>query len=150
MFAWKHSIESESGHIQMSINLDLLEILSRYGEKNSPEYLLYLNDDTVQITNVTITNSTVPINEPTIRGGVYFSDKSAYKMRGVIKDLLAAPLLTDKMLGPNTEFAEIKISTQIKVDGATMNLEIFTNLTNTVQTLDSIELNMVIVRIESV
>jgi len=134
----------------MSLNLDLLEILIEFNEKNSPEYLLYLNDDTFPITCVSITNSSIPVNEPTTRGGVYFSDKFAYKLKGVIKDLSVVPLLTKKMLGPNTEFAELKISTQIESDGKPMNLEIFTNLTNSVQTPNSIELSMIIVKLESV
>ncbi len=74
----------------------------QFNEKNSPEYLLYLNDDTFPITCVSITNSPIPVNEPTTRGGVYFSDKFAYKLKGVIKDLSVVPLLTEKMLGPNT------------------------------------------------
>jgi len=134
----------------MSLNLDLLEILMEFNKKNSPEYLLYLNDDTFQITCVSITNSPTPVNEPTTRGGVYFSDKFAYKLKGVIKDLSVVPLLTKKMLGPNTEFAELKISTQIESDGKPMNLEILTNLTNSVQTPNSIELSMIIVKLESV
>ena len=134
----------------MSVNLDLLEILMKFIEKNSPEYLLYLNDDTFPITCVSITNSPIPVNEPTTRGGVYFSEKFAYKMKGVIKGLSVVPLLTKKMLGPNTEFVELKISTQIESDGKPMNLEIFTNLTNSVQTPDSIELSMIIIKLESV
>ncbi len=134
----------------MSLNLDLLEILMEFNEKNSPEYLLYLNDDTFPITCVSITNSPTPVNEPTTRGGVYFSDKFAYKLKGVIKDLSVVPLLTKKMLGPNTEFAELKISTQIESDGKPKNLEILTNLTNSVQTPNSIELSMIIVKLESV
>ncbi len=134
----------------MSVNLDLLEILMEYTEKNSPKYLLYLNDDTFPITCVSITNSPIPVNEPTTRGGVYFSEKFAYKMKGVIDDLSVVPLLTKKMLGPNTEFAELKISTQIESNGAPMSIEIFTNLTNSVQTPDSIELSMIIVKLESV
>ncbi len=134
----------------MSVNLDLLEILMQFNEKNSPEYLLYLNDDVYPITCVSISNSSIPVNEPTTRGGVYFSDKFAYKMKGVIKDLSVIPLLTKKMLGPNTEFAEHKISTQIKSDGKPINLEIFTNLTNSIQTPNSIELSMIIVKLESV
>jgi len=134
----------------MSLNLDLLEILMEFNEKNSPEYLLYLNDDTFPITCVSITNSPTPVNEPTTRGGVYFSDKFAYKLKGVIKDLSVVPLLTKKMLGPNTEFAVLKISTQIESDEKPMNLEIFTNLTNSVQTPNSIELSMIIVKLESV
>jgi len=134
----------------MSVNLDLLEILMQFNEKNSPEYLLYLNDDVYPITCVSITNSSIPVNEPTTRGGVYFSDKFAYKMNGTIKDLSVIPLLTKKMLGPNTEFAELKITTQIKSDGTSLNLEIYTNLTNSVQTPNSIELSMIIVKLESV
>lgn len=134
----------------MSVNLDLLEILMEYNEKNSPKYLLYLNGDTFPITCVSITNSPIPVNEPTTRGGVYFSEKFAYKMKGVIDSLSVVPLLTKKMLGPNTEFAELKISTQIESDGKPMSLEIFTNLTNSVQNPDSIELSMIIVKLESV
>jgi len=134
----------------MSVNLDLLEILMKFIEKNSPEYLLYLNNTTFPITCVSITNSPIPVNEPTTRGGVYFSEKFAYKMKCVIEDLSVIPLLTKKMLGPNTEFVELKISTQIESDGKSMNLEIFTNLTNSVQTPDSIELSMIIIKLESV
>ena len=134
----------------MSVNLDLLEILMKFIEKNSPEYLLYLDNDTFPITRVSITNSPIPVNEPTTRGGVYFSEKFAYKMKGVIEGLSVLPLLTKKMLGPNTEFVELKISTQIESDGKPMNLEIFTNLTNSIQTPDSIELSMIIVKLESV
>jgi len=133
----------------MSVNLDLLKILMQFNEKNSPEYLLYLNDDVYPITCVSISNSSIPVNEPTTRGGVYFSDKFAYKMKGVIEDLSVIPLLTKKMLGPNTEFAELKISTQIKSDEKPINLEIFTNLTNSIQTPNSIELSMIIVKLES-
>ena len=132
------------------MNLDLLKILMEFNEKNSQEYLLYLNDDTFPITSVSITNSPTPVNEPTTRGGVYFSDKFAYKLKGVIKDLSVVPQLTKKMLGPNTEFAELKITTQIESDGKSMNIEIFTNLTNSVQTPNSIELSMIIVKLESV
>jgi hypothetical protein len=134
----------------MSVNLDLLEILMKFIEKNSPEYLLYLDGDTFPIIRVSITNSPIPVNEPTTRGGVYFSEKFAYKMKGVIEGLSVVPLLTKKMLGPNTEFVELKISTQIESDGKPVNLEIFTNLTNSIQTPDSIELSMIIVKLKSV
>ena len=134
----------------MSVNLDLLKNLMDFNKKNSPEYLIYLNDNVYPITCVSISNSSIPVNEPTTRGGVYFSEKFAYKMKGVIEDLTVVPLLTKKMLGPNTEFAELKISTQIKSDGKPINLEIFTNLTNSVQTPNSIELSLIIVKLEYV
>lgn len=52
------------------------------------------------------------------------------------------------MLGPNTEFGELNISTSIELDGKLMPLEISTNLTNSVQTPDSIELSMIIIKLE--
>jgi len=134
----------------MSFNKDLLDHLIEFNKKNSHKFLLYLNDATFVMSDTQITNSPIPVNEPTTRGGVYFSDKFAYKMNGLIKDLSVVPLLTSKMLGPNTEFGELRITTRIESDGKPVNLEIFTNLTNSVQTPDSIELSMIIVKLKSV
>jgi len=133
----------------MSVNADLLKILMACNGKQSLKFLLYLNGVTYPITCVSVNNTSIPVNEPTTRGGVYFSDKFAYKMRGVIEDLSVVPLLTKKMLGPNTEFGDLKITTHIESDGIRRNLEIFTNLTNSVQTPNSIELSMIIVKLES-
>jgi len=134
----------------MSFNKDLLKKLMDFNEKNSPKFVLHVNDVTYPISNSSITNSPIPVNEPTTRGGVYFSDKFAYKMKCVVEDLSVVPLLTKKMLGPNTEFGELKISTDIEDDGKSLTIEIFTNLTNSVQTPTTVELSMIIVKIESV
>ena len=134
----------------MSVNQDLLELLIKNNENNSLDYTLYLNDATFPITDVSIMNTSIPVNKPTTRGGVYFSDKFAYKMKGVINNLSVVPLLTKNMLGPNTEFGDLKITTKIESAEKPINLEIFTNLTNSVQTPNSIELSMIVVRLESV
>jgi hypothetical protein len=134
----------------MSVNQNLFELLMKFNEKNSSKYQLYLNDNIFPITNVSITYSQTPVNEPTTRGGVYFSDKFAYKMKGTIDDLSIVPLLTKNMLGPNTEFGKLKITTQIKYDEKHLYLELLTNLTNSVQTPNSIELSMIIIKLESV
>ena len=134
----------------MSFNVDLLENLMDFTEKNSQKFTLFLNNQTYPISSTSITNSPIPVNEPTTRGGVYFSDKFAFKMKCVVDDLSIVPLLTKKMLGPNTEFGELKITTQIDSDGKPITVEIFTNLTNSVQTPTSIELSMIIVKIESI
>jgi hypothetical protein len=120
-----------------------------FNKKNSPKFTLFVNGKTYPILSTSITNSSIPVNEPTTRGGVYFSDKFAYKMKCVVEDLSVVPLLTKKMLGPNTEFGELKITTQIESDGKFTPVELFTNLTNSVQTPTSIELSMIIVKIES-
>ncbi len=121
-----------------------------FTEKNSQNFTLFLNNQTYPISSTSIINSPIPVNEPTTRGGVYFSDKFAFKMKCVIDDLSIVPLLTKKMLGPNTEFGELKITTQIDSDGKPLTVEIFTNLTNSVQTPTSIELSMIIVKIKSI
>ena len=133
----------------MSINSDLFENLMNHTVDNPPKFTLHLNDKDYLLVDVSIENSSVPVNEPTTRGGVYFSEKYAYKMKGAIHDLSVVPLLTKKMLGPNTEFGELKISSSIELDGKLTPLEILTNLTNSVQTPDSIELSMIIIRLES-
>ena len=134
----------------MSFNKELLEKLMEFHEKNPLKFTLYVDDGTYQISSALITNSPIPVNEPTTRGGVYFSDKFAYKMKCVVDDLSVVPLLTKKMLGPNTEFDELKITTAIESDGKSIPVEIFTNLTNSVQTPNSIELSLIIVKLESV
>ena len=134
----------------MSFSKDLLERLIECNTKSSLNFELNLNGVAYAITNVTISNASIPVNEPTTRGGVYFSDKFAYKMNGVIEDLSVVPLLTSKMLGPNTEFGELKIVTQIESGGNLADLEVFTNLTNSVQSPNSIELSMIIVKLELV
>jgi hypothetical protein len=104
---------------------------------------------TYPLTGVSIVNSPTPVNAPTTRGGVYFSDTFAYKIKGVINDLSIIPLLSKTMLGPNTEFREIKITTQIVHDGKKLSLSLYTNLTNSVQSSSKIELNMILVKLES-
>jgi len=134
----------------MSIDQSLLEILTNYSNEDFLECNLYLNETIFELSDVSVIHSSTPVNEPTTRGGVYFSDKFAYKMKGEIKDLSVIPLLTNKMLGPNTEFGELRITAKIEFKGEKMNIEIFTNLTNSVQTPNSIELSMIIVKLNSV
>ena len=133
----------------MSVDSNLFEKLMIFSNQNSSKFTLFLNDTDYDLVDVSIEHSSVPVNEPTTRGGVYFSEKYAYKMKGAIRDLSVVPLLTKKMLGPNTEFGELKISTSIESDKKSIPLEIFTNLTNSVQTPDSIQLSMIIVKLES-
>ncbi len=134
----------------MSVNPDLLGTLMSQNENKSLNFTLTLNELSFPLIDVSITNSPIPVNEPTTRGGVYFSDTFAYKMKGIVEDLSIVPLLTKKMLGPNTEFGELKITTQIDCEGKPVTLELFTNLTNSVQTPNSIELSMIIVKLNSI
>ena len=134
----------------MSVDSNLLENLMKYNIEHSPEFILHLNDALYPIIHVSIANSSIPVTEPTTRGGVYFSEKFAYKIKGDIEDLKVIPLLTKKMLGPNTTFGELKITTTIESEGQLISIEIFTNLINSIQTPNSIQLSMIIVKLEFV
>ena len=134
----------------MSVNSDLFEVLVKSSSEKSLEGTIQINDSTYAIYDIVITNSSIPVNEPTTRGGVYFSDKFAYKINGQVNDLSIVPLLTRMMLGPNTEFGKLKIHTKIKSDKEFLNVEISTNLVNSIQTSNSINLCMIIVNLKSV
>ena len=134
----------------MAVDETLLNSLIDSTQSSSLEFTLHLKDNSYPLNNVKVSHSSVPVNEPTTRGGVYFSDKFAYKMKGTIDDLSVVPLLTKKMLGPNTEFGDLKITTSINLENSVKSLEIHTNLTNSVQTPAAIELSMIIVNLKSV
>ena len=138
----KHSKELKLFGLGMSVDLTLLDTLM---DSITNSYTLHLNGNDYSLEDVSIMNSPTPVNSPTTRGGVYFSDKFAYKIRGTIKDASVIPLLTKTMLGPNTEFGEIKITTQINSDSKT--ILIHANLTNSVQSKSGIQLNMIIVKL---
>ncbi len=132
----------------MTVDLDLLEILMKTNQANSCKFTLHLNEKEHVLKDVSIVHSPTPVNSPTTRGGVYFSDKFAYKLKGTIHDLSVIPLLTKTMLGPNTEFGEIKITTQLEYNNQKQDLSIYANLTNSIQGPSKIELNMIIIKLQ--
>jgi hypothetical protein len=133
----------------MTVDLDLLDILMSANQTNSCNYMIHLNNKKYFLDDVSIINSPTRVNSPTTRGGVYFSDKFAYKLKGTIHDLSVIPLLTKTMLGPNTEFGEIKITTHMENNYQKRDLSIYANLTNSVQGPSKIELNMIIIKLQS-
>ncbi len=132
----------------MTVNTSLLESLIKYNQTDSLEYFLHLNDQKYDLKDVSIVNSPTPVNSPTTRGGVYFSDKFAFKLKGSICDLSIVPLLTKTMLGPNTEFGEIKITTKIESNNQKKDVVIYANLTNSIQGPSKIDLNMIIIDLQ--
>ena len=132
----------------MTVDLNLLEVLMNSYQTSAVKFSLILNKKNYSLEDVSIFNSPTPVNSPTTRGGVYFSDKFAYKLKGTIHDLSIIPLLTKTMLGPNTEFREIKISTQINQGDKKLDISIYANLTSSIQRPLKIELNMIIIKLQ--
>jgi len=133
----------------MEVDLDLLEILMGANQTKSVTFTLFLNEKKYALENVSVVNSPTPVNSPTTRGGVYFSDKFAYKLKGTINDLSIVPFLTKTMLGPNTEFGEIKITAEMEHNDQKIDIVIYTNLTNSIQGPSKIDLNVIIIKLQS-
>ncbi|MEM3143980.1 MAG: hypothetical protein QXW91_05075 [Candidatus Nitrosotenuis sp.] len=91
----------------------------------------------------TITLSDVPVRKPTMRGGVYYTDKSVFKIKASVNDDSISKLLSQAMLGPNADFEQIELLAPME------GVRIFANLTNYVQKNAGLELNLVVVGTES-
>jgi len=112
------------------------------------DFILHLASDTFFLENVVISKSLTPVNHPTNRGGVYFSDTFVFKIKTTVSDLSLAPLLSQSMLGPNPDFQDLEISTKAKIDNSLKTVKLFGHLTNSMQSSSLIELNMNIIRIK--
>ena len=124
------------------------KLLSSITQNNADrDYTLHLDTKSYQLSDVSITKSATPLTKPDMRGGVYFSDTFHYRIKATVDDTNIIQFLSKAMLGPNTEFKNLKITSSLKKDGRTKNISIFTNLTNTMQSSSKVELTMVIVDI---
>jgi len=112
------------------------------------DFVLCFASNTFLLENVVISKSATPVNRPTNRGGVYFSDTFVFKIRATVSDLSLAPLLSQSMLGPNPDFQDLEITTKAKIDNSLKNVKLFAHLTNSMHNSSLIELNMNIIRIQ--
>jgi hypothetical protein len=111
-------------------------------------YILHLGNVTYSLDSVAIAKSSTPVNKPTNRRGIYFSDTFAFKIKAVVDDLSIAELLSKSMLGPNPEFQELEITTNVPIKDSIKKVTFFVNLTNSMQSSSHIELNMTIIRLK--
>lgn len=129
----------------MEIDENMIYDLMRFQNSQELTFELILDGNTYSVKNGIVFNSSIPVKKPTSRGGVYFSDITAFKFRGTIDDTSITSFLSKVMLGPNTEFKTIEIKTQFRVDEKSKTASLYTNLTNSKQSKSEIELNFVIV-----
>ena len=124
----------------MEIDEDLLAKLSHA----SNAYTLHVDGRTFSLDNVSLVKSEIPVRKPTTRGGVYFTDTTAYKMKATTNDLSIIELLPNLMLGPNTEFRSLEVKTTIEQNGAKRGITLATHVANTMNTQNIVELNLVV------
>ncbi len=124
---------------------EIIEKIS-LGQIHPVEFTILIENRRFSIRDAKIQKGTAPVKKPTLRGGVYFSDLNNYTLTGTVTDFEILPLLSGKMLGPNTEFAEIPVFAKIMPDNK--KIIFTTNLTNMMQNSKKIVLNLVITRTE--
>lgn len=120
------------------------EILSKLIATPAIKYDLFFDDRKYPLENVNIVKSSIPVRRPTTRGGVYFSDTTAYKIKATTNDMSIIPLISKVMLGPNTDFKPLEIKTNLNVNEKTHGVTLVTHLTNTMNSSTKLELHLII------
>lgn len=126
----------------MQIDKNLLFGLAK---NTGQQYTVKINGAKYDVNEINLSYVETPVSSPTTRGGVYFSDKMGFKIKAKLSDVGIAKSLSKTMLGPNTDFEQIQFLTTINHNGTTKQLKIFAYLTNYVQKMDSLELNLMVV-----
>lgn len=132
----------------MTLDEKILVEIIEVQKSHKLDYILHLEKVTYLLDSVAIAKSSTPVNRPTNRGGVYFSDTFAFKIKAVVDDLSIAELLSKSMLGPNPEFQELEITTNVPIKDSIKKVTFFVNLTNSMQSSSHIELNMTIISLK--
>lgn len=123
------------------------EMMSKIFQTSNLKYALYIDEKVFDLKNVSIAKSKIPVRKPTTRGGVYFTDTTAYKIRAVTGDMSILSLLPKIMLGPNTEFKPVKVKTSLVFDNEKKDIVLVSHVASTVNTKTSVELNLIVDKI---
>lgn len=126
--------------------MDDEEILAKLSQL-SLSYTLHVDGKIFNLEKVSLVKSMIPVRKPTTRGGVYFTDTTAYKMKAVTHDLSIIELLPKLMLGPNPEFRSLEIKTNLDLNGTKRDIILETHVANTMNTKDTVELNLIVDKI---
>ena len=128
------------------MNLDE-EVLSQLTQDTTKhKFHLYYEDKVYSLEDVTIIKSSMPVNKPTTRGGIYSVSDKEYKIKGTIHDLSLVSFISKMMLGPNTEFQEISVKTHVEIDEKSRLCTLFTYLTSAMNNSSKIIFNLLIIR----
>jgi hypothetical protein len=128
----------------MSLDETILSQLTQDTTKR--EYYLHYQNKSYSLEDVTVIKSSMPVNKPTTRGGVYSVSDKEYKIKGTTHDMSLVPFISKMMLGPNTEFQEIPVKTQVQIDNKNTSCTLFTYLTNAMNNSSKIIFNLLIIR----
>ncbi len=128
----------------MEIDQDvILKIIQATGLR----YSMHVDGKVFSLDDVSIEKSKIPVRKPTTRGGVYFTDTTAYKIKASTGDMSILLLLPKIMLGPNTEFRPVEVRTNLILGNENKDITLVSHISNTVNTKTRVDLNMIVDRI---
>ena len=104
--------------------------LQQIVQENSSSFEMVIENNMFEIDEIDIFQTDNPITEPTTRGGVYFAEMKEIKIQATILDTTVSKYLSKAMLGPNKEFLDIILKSNIIGGG---KISLITNLTNSMQ-----------------
>jgi len=111
--------------------------LQKIFEENSSNFEIIIENKSFAVNDIKIFQTDNPITKPTIRGGVYFADMKELKIQATIFDTTISKNLSKAMLGPNKDFLDIILKTEIENIGIIL---LKTNLTNSMQNASKVVL----------
>ena len=110
-------------------------------KRNSTSFRMLIGDKSFSINEINIFKTDNPITEPTTRGGVYFAELKELKIQATIHDTSISKYLSKAMLGPNKDFLDIVLESNM-YDGQKISLIV--NLTNSMQNTAKVVLYLTI------
>ena len=124
------------------------DLLIKLSETQSLSGTILVEEKSYPISKMSIVKSTIPVRKPTTRGGVYFTDTSAYKIKAVTSDITISSEIPKLMLGPNTDFKPFFVKTELAVGDTKQSVTLTVHLTNAVNTKDHVELNLIVDKVD--
>ena len=109
--------------------------LQKIIEAHSSDFKICIESESFSANTTKIVQTDNPITEPTTRGGVYFAEMKEWRVEATIFDTAISKHLSKTMLGPNKDFLDIILSTDIEND---QKLSLVTNLKNNMQSAEKI------------
>ena len=124
------------------------DVLIKLSETQNLLGTIHVEEKSYQVSKMSIVKSTIPVRKPTTRGGVYFTDTSAYKIKAVTSDIAISSEIPKLMLGPNTDFKPFFVKIELAVGGTRQPVTLTVHLTNAVNTKDHVELNLIVDKVD--
>ncbi len=128
----------------------ILDDFSQLYKDQKFNYTLKIDEKKYPLFDVIFFQNNEYISKPISKNDINFSNTiMVHKMKAKTTDFSIIPLLTNMMLGPNTEFQELEVNATTEENNISKHFIFFLNLTNSVQSPSTFELFMTILDIKA-